>query len=76
MGEIESVTRKWGKSSLVFVIPKEIVEKEKLKPDQKVKVILVKRNNVLARTFGIAKNWKRQTEEIMRKIDKELWEEK
>lgn len=73
MIELESVVRKWGKSSLALVIPKDIVEKEKLKPNQKLKAIILKNDNVLARTFGTLKNWKKPTEQIMREIDRELW---
>lgn len=73
MVEVQSVTRKWGKSSLVFVIPKEIVEQEKLKSDQKLTAILVKENNSAAKTFGRLKNWKKPTEKIMKEIDEDLW---
>ena len=38
MTEIEGMIRKWGNSSLAFVIPKEIAEKEKIEPNKKLKV--------------------------------------
>ena len=75
MVEVQSVLRKWGKSSLAFVIPKEMVEQEKLKPDQKLRVILVNENNNVAKTFGRLKNWKKPTEKIIQEIDNELWPE-
>lgn len=75
MAEIKGITRKWGNSSLVFVIPKEVVEKEHLKPNQELKAVILKQRNVVSKTFGILKNWKKPTERIMREIDKELWPE-
>ena len=76
MTEIEGMIRKWGNSSLAFVIPKEIAEKEKIEPNQKLKVILLRKNNIIGRTFGTLKHWKKPTERIMREIDRELWIEK
>ncbi len=75
MAEVEGVTRRWGNSSLVFVIPKEVVEKENLKPNQKVKAILLRQSSVVAKTFGMVKQWKKPTQQIMREIDRELWQE-
>lgn len=75
MVEVEGIVRKWGNSSLVLVIPKEIVEREKLKANQKLKAIILKEDNPLPRTFGRIKKWKKSTEQIMREIDKELWHE-
>ena len=75
MGEVEGITRKWGNSSLVFVIPKEIVEKENLKPNQKLRALILKETNVVARTFGTLRHWKKPTSQIMREIDRELWPE-
>lgn len=73
MAQVEGITRKWGSSSLVFVIPKKIVEKEKLKENQKIKALLLKEKNVLPKSFGILKQWKKSTEKIMKEIDEELW---
>lgn len=75
MVEIESVIRKWGNSSLAFIIPREIVETEKLKPNQKLKAIILKKEKAPAKTFGILSNWNKPTEKIMKEIDRELWNE-
>ena len=55
------------------MIPKEIVKKERLKANQKLKAIILRRDSPLTATFGILKNWKKPTDKIMREIDKELW---
>jgi hypothetical protein len=73
MVEIEGITRKWGNSSLAFVIPKEIVERERLKANQKLRALILKQDNVLFKTFGILKDWKKPTDKIMGEIDRELW---
>ena len=75
MIEIEGVTKKWGNSSLAFVIPKNIVKEKHLKGNQKLKLILIDDNNTLEGTFGILKNWKKSTHQIMKEIDEELWNE-
>lgn len=75
MVEIEGMIRKWGNSSLAFIIPREIVEAEKLKPNQKLRALILKQNDVPAKTFGILKKWKKSTSKIMKEIDEELWSE-
>jgi predicted DNA-binding antitoxin AbrB/MazE fold protein len=75
MVEVEGITRKWGRSSLAFVIPREVVERERLRANQKLKAIILKQENVLAKTFGMLKKWKKPTKKIMREIDRELWHE-
>lgn len=69
------MVRRWGRSSFAFIIPKEIAEKEKLRPNQKLRAILLEQDNVVRRIFGTLKHWKKPTSKIMREIDRELWPE-
>ena len=39
--EVEAIAKKWG-SSIGFIVPKEVVEKEKIKPNSKVKFEIIK----------------------------------
>lgn len=48
--EVEAIAKKWG-SSIGFVIPKEVVEKEKIKPNSKVKFEIIKVTDI-SDTFG------------------------
>ena len=48
--EVEAIAKKWG-SSIGFVIPKEVVEKEKIKPNSKVKFEIIKVMDI-SDTFG------------------------
>ena len=48
--EVEAVAKKWG-SSIGFVIPKEVIEKEKIKPNSKVKFEIIKVSDI-SDTFG------------------------
>lgn len=41
MTEAECVTKKWG-SSIGIVIPKEVVQKEKIKPNEKICIVIKK----------------------------------
>ena len=75
MIEIDCVTKQWGKSSLACIIPKEIVRQRHLRENQKIKLILEDKSNVLKETFGILKQWKKPTGKIMKEVDEELWNE-
>ena len=75
MIEIECVTKQWGNSSLACIIPKEIVKQRHIKENQRIKLILEDSTNILKETFGSLKNWARPTEEILKEVDKELWNE-
>ena len=48
--EVEAIAKKWG-SSIGFVIPKEVAEKEKIKPNSKVKFDIIKVTDI-SDTFG------------------------
>lgn len=48
--EVEAVAKKWG-SSIGFVIPKEVAEKENIKPNSKVKFEIIKVTDI-SDTFG------------------------
>lgn len=73
MEEIESELREWGRS-LGVVIPKRVVIHEKLSAGDSVKMLLVKKTNALKETFGCVQ-LKRSTEEILREVDEEGWNE-
>ena len=75
MIEIEGLTKKWGTSSLAFVIPKDIVKEKHLKSNQKIKLLLLEEDSALKKTFGILRNWKKPTQQIMKEMDEELWNE-
>src|SRR3989344_4066848 len=69
--EAEVKLKKWG-SSIGLVLPKKALEKEHLKAGQTVKVLIIKQGNPLKETFGTL-TFKKSTEQMMREIDKELW---
>lgn len=73
MIEVESQAREWG-NSIGIVIPKEIAANEKIKPGDKVKIILLKKTNALKETFGTVQ-LKRTTEDILKEVDEEAWNE-
>ena len=51
--ETEAIARKWG-DSIGFIIPKRIVEKENIKPNNKVKFEIIKVTDI-SDTFGTLK---------------------
>ena len=50
MPEIETIARKWG-DSIAIIIPKYIVEEERIKPKSKIRIRLVKEDD-LSDLFG------------------------
>lgn len=48
--EVEAIARKWG-SSIGFIVPKEIIEKEKIRPNSKVLFEIIKVTDI-SDTFG------------------------
>jgi len=61
--EVECTTKKWG-SSIGIVIPKSVVEREHIKPNEKIR-ILVKKVPLARDLWGIAPFKKKQsTQEI------------
>jgi len=73
MIECETKTRKWG-NSLGITIPKELLESEGIKEDEIVKVIVLKPNQVLRKSFGMLKK-KVSAQKIKNELRKELHNE-
>jgi len=70
--EIETKTKKWG-SSLGVIIPKKIVEEERIGENQKIKILAVetKTKTRIKDIFGKLK-FKKPTQQLLDEIDKEL----
>ena len=73
MIETEAQVKEWGRS-IGIIIPKDAVIKERIKVGDIVKILINKKKNPLKETFGILK-LKKTTEEILKEIDKESWNE-
>jgi len=71
MQSTEAQIRKWGRSAGV-VIPKEILEKEGIRVNDKVEILIRKKSNPIKETFGTLK-LKEPTEKILKEIDEDLW---
>ena len=61
--EIKAITRKWG-NSIAVVIPREVVERERIKEDQEVKISVEKKRPKAGVLFGFLKDWKKSGQEI------------
>ena len=67
--------KKWG-NSFGVIIPKDIIQGEKLKENDEIEIIIVRPNNVLKETFGILKGKiKKSTQQIMDETRRELYPE-
>ena len=73
MEAVETQIREWG-GSLGVVIPRKLVEQNKLKIGDTVDFLLLKKTNVLKETFGQLPHWKKSTDQIMKEIDEEGWD--
>ena len=54
MIEIEVMTRKWG-NSIGIALPKEIIEKEDIKPDKQLRIFIPEKSVNLKKIFGTLK---------------------
>ncbi len=71
MSTIEVRTKKWG-NSLGLLIPKDVAEKEKIRENQKLDIIIIPKGRTLEKAFGMAKWWKKPTQQIKDEIRREL----
>ena len=67
--KVQTVLRKWG-NSIGVVIPKYIIEKEKLSEGEEVTVIIEGKND-LKDVFGSLKDWKIDTQKFKDELRKE-----
>lgn len=70
MEEIETIARKWG-DSIAVIIPKSIVETEKIKPQTKVRIKIVKEDD-LSDLFGRFKT--KKSVQQLKNEGREGWE--
>ncbi len=62
MTEVECKTRKLG-GSIGIILPKDVVKKEGIKPDQTIKIEIKTRPKVKD-VFGILSEWKADTQKL------------
>ncbi|MBS3054131.1 MAG: AbrB/MazE/SpoVT family DNA-binding domain-containing protein [Candidatus Aenigmarchaeota archaeon] len=72
METVKIRARAWG-NSVGLVIPKEIAEKEGIKPGKEVEILITKKTNVLKETFGTMK-FKKSAQEMKDELRKELYD--
>lgn len=71
--ECETITRKWG-NSLGITLPKEVVEEENIKENEKITILILKKRDTLKRTFGMLKGkMKKSTQKIKDELKRELY---
>jgi len=71
MIEVETNVRNWG-NSLGITLPHETVKDLGIQSGEKIKIWIGKESNILRETFGKFKTEK-STEQIMKEIDEELY---
>lgn len=68
MTTVECVAKRWG-SSIGVIIPRDIVEKERIVESDKV-VVEIKKRHSAKEFFGLLAGWKRPTDEIKKEMKK------
>lgn len=71
MLEIDGQLKKWG-NSFAFRVSKDKIKRNKMRINQKFRLLVVPESNVLKKTFGTAK-FKKSTEEMMKETDRLLY---
>ncbi len=67
---IEVKTKRWG-NSVGVIIPSETIENLNIKPDEKIVIEIIKKENVLKELFGSMK-FDKPIKEIVKETRKEL----
>ena len=69
------ITRKWG-NSIGVILPKDIIEKEHIKENMRINILISKKSNVLNETFGMLKGkFKKSSQQMKDELKKELYKE-
>lgn len=74
MEQINTRAKRWG-NSLAVILPKKIIDSQQIKEGSEIKIIIESKNKTKVKNlFGILKGkLKKDTETLMREIDRELW---
>ncbi len=67
---IEVKTKQWG-NSIGVIIPKEVVNTLKIKPEETILIKVERKENPLKELFGTLKS-KKSTEQMIKEVRKEL----
>ena len=73
MTEEEGTIKKWG-NSYGILVSSDIVKKEKLREGQKINYIILKKSDVLKKTFGTLK-LKKSAQKIKDELRKDLYDD-
>ena len=73
MRAVQAQVREWGRS-LGVIIPRETVVDEHIKAGDTLNLLIGRDEDVVSTMFGKAK-MKRSTDEILKEIDEEAWNE-
>ena len=71
MMEIKAKTKKWG-NSIGVLIPKEVIRRENIKPEQEITLMISKKPITKGRDIWGTLKFKKSTEQLMREVDKEF----
>lgn len=67
-----TTTRKWG-NSIGVILPKEMIEEQKLKPNERVEVIIIREANI-KHLFGSMPRQKGMSAQKLKNIARAGWE--
>ena len=73
MAEEEGTLKKWG-NSYGILVSSDIVKREKLKEGQKINYIILKKSDVLKKTFGTLK-LKKSSQQIKNELRKDIYDD-
>ena len=71
MMEIKATTKKWG-NSIGLLLPKEVIRKENIKPEQEVTILISSKSITKGKDIWGTFKFKKSTEQLMKEIDKEF----
>ena len=76
MEKINATVKKWG-NSFGIILPKYLIESQKLREGSNINIVIQPRNKTKVKDiFGIMKGkLKRDTAEVLKEVDRDFWGE-
>lgn len=69
MSQFKATAKEWG-NSIGIVLPKDVVMKEHISPNEEI-TVEIKQKNILRETFGTLKEWKINSQKVKDELRKE-----
>ena len=72
MLEFDTRIKRWG-NSFGLLIPKQEIDQERLKEEEELHVIVIRKNKAIKESFGLLKEWHKTAQELKDRTRRDLY---